>query len=206
MVAAVLLASCRGADPRREDAQWLLEVAAQKQVAATCALEDFLRAKPEFASIRDAQFCDAHVSVTRIREVSANERIVEYELARTWRRSAVQQWIEATEKLEARLQTLSPQRELDQPAVGPLRTSFTWTDPSDGQVFTTSVAGNVADSAAPPISVSDEWRSIEANRRFTVSVARDGRDTVEPLEATLRRVGSGWEVTVAARKRSDSSG
>ncbi|HUI27213.1 MAG TPA: hypothetical protein VL403_14115 [Candidatus Kryptonia bacterium] len=205
--AVLLLAGCRGTDPRREDAQWLLEAATRKQAAATCVLEDFLVAKPEFAAIRAAHFCDARVSVTRIREVSNDERVVEYDLIRSWQPTAVEQWIDAARKLEARLLALQPQRSLEKPAVGPPQTRFVWTDPTDGQVFTKSIDGDfVASTETPPgITATDEWQLIRKSRDFTLGVASRGSDTAEPLEAVLRRVGSGWEVSVPARKRSDST-
>lgn len=163
---ALILSACGKNDLSREKASEILNNVNAKYLASECALDKSLIKKPEFHNLSDKPICKTEMIVTGLQKVSDTEVVVEAKQVTQNIDSSIQEWIEAFNSMERRLQSLQGTRVYSKKCS---RNIWVFKDDSDEQFFTT-----YANRKTPSISDSHEWSRLQNLKRTVMAMSKIG--------------------------------
>ena len=175
---ATLAASCGSNNLGRPEAAEILDNVFAQSFRQSEGLDNSLRAKPEFDSLKTLQFTTLHVEITGIHKVNETEANVEYKIITTGNKENLQRWLIAFGKMQQRLLAL-PRR-----SVG---FSVGYQDSYDGQTFIPSYyPGN--------ITLSPQWQQLQEKQHLVNQMIQNGSVESKIYSATFLLYDDGWRV------------
>lgn len=193
-----LLAACGPGDISRGKAESILEEAFKGRTFSEQCKAPSWRLKPEFAHINQSgSFCTiSKIVVVGIKKTSAAEALVEFRIVETADSATLQSWLDATQKLEARLLNL-PIMKVKAECGMSCRGMHVWgfTDPSDGEVFGSSFPADFINSNPPKISMRDikGTRKLQNLKGRISALLKDGRVETSS-QAIFQLYDDGWRL------------
>lgn len=174
---ATLVASCGSNNLGRPEAAEILDNVFAQSFKQSEGLDNSLREKPEFDSLKTLQFTTLHVEITGIHKVNETEANVEYKIITTGKKENLQKWLIAFGKLQQRLLALPMY-------AGQFRDNF------DGQTF----VPNAYYPAGFNITQTGAWQELQAKRISVNQLIQNGSVESKMYSATFLLYDDGWRV------------